>query len=147
MSYDTIEAGVLKIVRKVSGFNANNTSQGEYKVLGSGVRQAVILTPGPFTRSVVAAPRRLRQNWTVNLELWIPFITEISEIASLIRTKRQELLDELDKWPRLDNTAGVSNAFATGGQEPTIWNGENRRWWIQVILIQVEERSTVTLSE
>jgi hypothetical protein len=151
MSYDSVETGLRDVIRKITGYTATdqtaNVTKGDYRCLGFGVTKAVILTPGSFQREVVAAPRRLAQTWTVNLELWLPFRNEVSDIASDVRTARQVILDEIDKWPRLDGTTNVLDAFATGGQEPIIWQGENRRWWTQMIPVIIKERTTVTMSE
>ena len=151
MSYDVVETGLRDVIRKISGFTAiddsANVTKGDYRCLGFGVTKAVVLTPGSFSREAVAIPRRLAQNWTVNLELWLPFRNELSDIASDIRTVRQEVLDEIDKWPKLDATVGVLDAFANGGNEPITWQGENRKWWMQVIPVVIKERTNVILSE
>ena len=72
MSYDSVETGLRDVIRKITGYTATdqtaNVTKGDYRCLGFGVTKAVILTPGSFQREVVAAPRRLAQTWTVNLE-------------------------------------------------------------------------------
>jgi hypothetical protein len=147
MSYDVVETGLQGVIRKLSDYGTTNVSKGDYRILGAGVAKAVVLQPGPFIRNVAQAPRRLRQAWVVNLELFIPFTTELSDVASTLRTERQTIMDEVDKWPRLDATAGVIDAFIEGGGEPELWQGENRRWWVQKLRVTIEERTNVTLSE
>lgn len=95
----------------------------------------------------MAATRRIRTRWTIYAELYIPFTGEVSTIADNIRSDRQELLDHLDKYPTLNHASGVVSAFVTGATEPEVWLGEQRRWWRQVLRIEVEERSTATIAE
>lgn len=147
MSYDAVEDGAVAIAYKVKGFTSRNTSKGDYKILGRGITRALIFTPGPFQREVVATPRRLRQAWTIQLGLFIPFQGEVSSISSAIRVVRQTILDEFDQWPTLNSTTGVINAFITGGAEPELWQGENRSYWTQTLTLAIEERTTVTIAE
>lgn len=147
MSYDTVEAGLLSTIRLLSVYSSTNSSQGDYTVLGSGITRAVILTPGPFERSVQAIPRRMSTVWTANIELYVPFTVDISSIASAIRTERQTLIDHLDKYPTLNSTSGVVHAIVIGGQEPTQWVGESQQFWVQELLIRITENVTIAIAE
>ena len=101
MSYTSIETAALTVLRLLANYTATNSSVGDYRILGAGVDRAVVLTPGAVTeREVIAATRRMRIRWVVNLDLYIPFGRggELSDIAANIRTDRQEILDHLDKY-------------------------------------------------
>ncbi len=145
MSYETVEAGLLKVIRKADKFNASNSSAGDYRILGKGTRQAVVLNPGPFRKEVSAAPRRMAWTWNVNMELFIPFREELSVVASDLRVLRQALMDIIDAYPHLDDTSGVIEAVVESGGNPDLWQGENRRWWVQPIRVVIKERTTVTI--
>lgn len=147
MSYATAEAGLLTIIRKLAAFTTTNSSQGDYRILAKGVAKAVVLTPGGFSREVTAAPRRLRQAWIIDIEIFIPWTDQISTISAAVKSVRQNIMDEVDKYPTLDSTSGVINAFISGGSQPELWRGENRRWWVQTLRCDIEERSTVTIAE
>jgi len=147
MSYDSVESGLLTVIQLHADFTTTNSSKGDYRILGAGVSRGLILTPGPFRKAVTAAPRRMGFSWVVNLELFVPFKGELSTIATELRTIRQDLMDQIDKYPTLNSTSGVINAFVEGGGEPDLWQGENRRWWMQRMTVSIEERATVTIAE
>ncbi len=148
MGYNDVEAGLLAVVRLLDGYTEVNTSQGDYRILAKGVEKAVILQPGPIVqRNVQSAPRRMRTLWVIDMELVVPFSGEISTIASNIRTFRQSLIDHVDKYPTLDSVANVVHALIVSGAEPESWQGESRKWWVQRLRVDVEERSTVTIAE
>ncbi len=148
MSYKVVEDGLLTIIRLLANYDDNNSSNGDFRALGAGKQRVVVLQPGAIRdRSVVAAPRRIRTLWMINLNLFVSFQGEISTVAEAIRVDRQELIDQIDKYPTLNGTAGVVIAFVEGGGEPDHWVGENRSWWRQVLSISVEERATVTIAE
>ncbi len=147
MSYDSVETGLLDVIILHSDYSSDNATKGDYRILGAGVVKAVVLTPGTFSRSVTAAPRRMGTTWAINLELFIPFRRELSLIATELRTFRQDLIDQIDKYPKLNGTSGVIDAIVEGGSEPELWQGENQRWWVQKMRCIVKERVTVTIAE
>ena len=147
MSYKVVEDGLLAVIRKAKGFNANNTSGGDYRILAKGIRQAIVVNPGPFRKTVTAAPRRMGYSWVINVELFIPFEGELSQSAISLREIRQDLMDTVDQYPHLDNTAGVINTDLESGAEPDLWQGENRRWWVQRMRVVVEERAIIIIAE
>lgn len=148
MSYDVVEQGLLTIIRKATGFDVNNTSQGDYRILAEPREQYCILTPGPIrNRTLIGAPRYISTTWITNLELFVPYIDNLTEIWEELRTTRQYLIDTLDAYPRLDSTDGVVNAFLEGAQQPEIRRGEGRRWWFQALQVTIEERENRTILE
>ena len=147
MSYNTVEAGLATVIKLADGFDSSNVTQGDYRILAKGLSKAVVLSPGSFSSEVVAAPRRLRQSWIVDLDLFIPFTDEISSAAASVRSVRQTIMDKIDQYPTLNGTSGVINAFIASGSEPSAWRGENRRWWVQTLRVEIEERSTVSIAE
>ena len=149
MSYEVVEDGLRDVIRKLGNYDSSNCVTGNYRPLGGGKRRVVVLQPGAVPdRSIAAALRRIRTLWVVNIELYIRFRTDVSTIADDIRTDRQEIIDQVDKWPKLDATSGVVNAFITSVSEPEMWRlGESRNWWRQVLRCEIEERVNVTASE
>ena len=117
-------------------------------MLAAGVSRAVILQPGPIiTREVAQAPRRMRTLWAIDLELFIPWTGEISTISTQIRTDRQELIDHIDKYPTLNTISGVVHAIIKSGGEPQPGVLSGKNWWRQVLRLEVEERTSITIAE
>lgn len=147
MAYDTIETGLLTVIRLHADWSSANTSKGDYKVLGVGNSQAIVLQPGRIrTRSVSAAPRVIRTPWIINLELYLHFRGEIDEVFARCRTVRQTLIDHVDKYPTLNSTTGCINALITGGGEPDVIGAEGQ-WWRQLLTVDIEDRTVVTIAE
>lgn len=148
MSYDVVEGGLLTILRKATGFSVGNTSQGDYRILSESGERYCVLTPGPIrNRVLVGAPRYISTTWITNLELFIPYLDNLTEIWQELRTTRQHIIDTLDAYPRLDSTTGVVNAFLEGAQQAEIRRGEGRRWWFQALQVSIEERENRTILE
>ena len=151
MAYTVAENGLLTLIRDISGYDTSNTSIGDWRILASGIKKAVILNPGSvIQRDLHGAPRRVRTLWVVHIELWIPFRTDLSQINSDIRTERQNILDKIDQYPTLNGSANMINAMITSHDEPNIFDpmrGEGNRYWSQAFNCEVEERVSVTIAE
>lgn len=153
MSYDTVEDGLRDVIALLSNYSTTgataNLSQNDFRILNNGVSRAVVLQPGPIReRSVAQATRRMRTQWVINMSLFVPFTDEIVTIADAIKADRQELIDQIDKFPTLDLAAsGVVSALVEGGGEPEYWISGSPNWWRQVLRVVVEERATVTIAE
>ena len=148
MSYDTVESGLLTLIRVLSNYDTTNSDRGDYRVLMCGVPRAIVVNPGSIAnREVVALPRRIQTEWEIIIELFIPFAGEISTASAAIRADRQEILDHLDKYPTLNGVSGVVSAFVRGGGEPEVWAGESNSYWKQSMVMRVQENSTVVIAE
>jgi len=143
MSYSTCENALETIIKQVTGYSIANVTKGDYRILGHGVSKAVVLVPGAFTRNA-AAESWLRTAWIANIELYVPFTGDISTIASSIRTERQAIIDEVDKYPTLNSATGVVLARITGGGEPEMWVIGNKNFWKQILNCSIEERVVVS---
>ncbi|KAF0138175.1 MAG: hypothetical protein FD153_1482 [Rhodospirillaceae bacterium] len=146
MSYSVAESALETIVKLVTGYSASNVSKGDYKVLGTGQTKAVVLSPGPFRRTNMS-PGITNTDWMVLLELYIPFLTEISAIATAIRTERQAIIDKLDTYPTLNRASGIVLGALESGDEPELWQVGSRKWWRQVMRVTIREAGTVTYAE
>ena len=136
------------VIKLMSGYGATNVAQGDYKILGHGNTFGIVLQPGAILkRDIVAAPRRLQVIWVVNIELYIGFTGLISTVATDLRDKRQSLLNHLDKYPTLNSLSGCINAFIREGVEPIELPGDPKRWWVQILKMYIEERTTITIAE
>jgi len=146
MSYNTAESALITILTGIDGFSTANVKAGDYRCLKAGITKAIVLQPGPFTREHQAF-QYMRTQWTINIELYIPFGGEMSTVASNIRSVRQEVIDHLDKYPTLDGTAGIVLSLLQGAGEPEVWNDGRKYLFRQVMSLMVEERGTVEYAE
>ena len=148
MSYEAMEDGLLTLIRAMPDYSSSNASQGKWDVLATGNTQAIVLMPGPLvSREVMATPRRISNLWEIEINLYLQFQTDISDIANLIRDKRQDLIDTLDAYPTLNGVTGCVSAFIIGARQYETWIGESGSWWNQPILMHIRENTTVTILE
>lgn len=148
MSYASVESALLALIRQIPGYTDQNTSAGDYRVLGRGVSKAIVLVPGPIPqREVVASPRYMRTVWAIDIQLFIPFQGEISEVAQDIRQERQAIIDKIDQHPTLNRAPGVVSALVAYASEPLYWQGSGNFWWQQNLTCLVEERVSVSIQE
>lgn len=145
MSYKTCEDALAVVIRMLTNYTST-VSIGDYRVLGKGKMKAVILQPGPFTREMVSA-NRMRSVWKINAELFVGFTTDVSTVASSIRTERQDIIDKIDKYPTLNSTTGIVLAQIMEGGVPEVWAIGAGKWWKQTLVCTVEERATVNYAE
>ena len=150
MTYKTVQTGVDGVIRKISGYDTTNVKVDDYRILATGILKGVILRRGPARRTPISmgSPVTYDNRWTVNAELFVPFVDSTSGLADSVIVEAQKVIDEISKWPQLDGTAGVIDAVAEALTEPEEWlMGRNSRWWRQVVAITAQELIEVTLSE
>ena len=148
MSYESMENGLLTLIQAMSDYSSTNASSGDWVVLAKGNTQAIVLMPGPLLqREVIASPRKISQIWEIEINLYIQFQTDISNIANLIRDKRQDIIDTLDTYPTLNGVTGCVSAFITGARNFETWVGESGMWWTQPIIIQIRESIVRVIAE
>ena len=146
MSYSSVEDALKTLLQAVSGYSTDNVSEGDYRILGTGQTKAMVLQPGAFRRANMA-PGIQENQWTVNVELFIPFQDEISTIAAAIRTEVAAIIAKIDAYPTLNRTSGVLLGAIESGDEPEIWAVGSRRWWRQLLRVTIKEQTTVASSE
>lgn len=146
MSYDTVEAGAETLLKTVDGYQ-DAVSRGDYRILGTGLMKAVILNPGRFGPREMLSNQRVSNVWVINLELYISWSGEISDVKTAIRDERQAILDKIDKYPTLNSVAGVVFAMITEGDEPDLWQVGSKTWWKQTFYLRVKENQNITYAE
>ena len=148
MSYATVEADLLTVLRLHANYDGNNTAQGDYRQLARGGPRFVTLFPGAIpNRELIATPRRMGTTWEIQIQLFVPFTGEANTSNSTLITDRQDIIDHLDKYPTLNGSTGVVSALVTSAREPEPWRGESRNYWKTDIMYRVAERVTVTIAE
>lgn len=148
MSYPAGEALALTQLQQVSGFSANNTSRGKWKMLSSGKSDHYgILKPGSFKisdrsqigtlwRTIVMIYQRYKDDGTSLTDL------EANVDAVILRFRQYRKL--------ADTTGTISDSSVVEGSEVTeIWNkGANGPAWLrQDITIEWSEENHVTYAE
>ena len=155
MSYATVQAGVSAVIQKLSGYDTSNVKENDFRALDAG-KNAVVLRRGTSRHEDLTLgsgsgnTRTVRNRWRVKVELWIPQRTDHSTQRSDMVTVFDAIYTQLLKWPFLDGVSGVTDSKVTDAGEPeefTFGKGRSKRWWRQVINVDVDEIAEITLSE
>ena len=154
MGYSTVETALIAVIRKVSGYDTANVFADDYRVLARGKSSKAVVVrraPSQHTELTMGATPNIENLWVINAELFTASSPAHVDLASQILTESQKLVDEIRKWPNLDNTSGVINVDIEIQAEPEEgdFTGGNARskWWRQIIEVLATEIVTVTLSE
>ncbi len=148
MSYATIEAALSSVIQKITDFDGNNVSQGNWLILGHGKAKSVVLMPGPFTQEDSSMNGHTLITWIVDVELYILWSGEQATVVATLKTQRQLIVDEVNKFRKLDATSGVLNAIIQDGDavEP-FQSPDGAMFWKQTLRCQVLEDEDFTRSE
>lgn len=121
----TIQAAIQTLVQALGTFADADVTLGDYKVLGRGSSPYAIVLPGPFRGDRPGDWGQVRYIWTHYVEVWERFT---GDSYSAITTARQNVVDQLNKYPTLDGASGVKLATATAsGDTMFLWQrGQTR---------------------
>ena len=146
MGYTTAENALKTLIIAIDGYSADNVSISDYRILAKGITKAVVLEPASFDRGRKST-EYYSTLWRININLFVPFGGEMSTVAANIRTYRQELIDQLDKYPTLNGASNITISLLAGGGEPEIWNSNRQYIWRQVLVYEARETLIKTYSE
>lgn len=151
MTYATVQTGALAVLRKLSEFDTENSSENDYRILANGKAYHAILHRAPTdNRSMQDVPAngvyKKRSDRTVIIEVFARYTVDSLTTRQQLNTITQTILDHFDKWPNLDQTAGVieTDADITSRPEMSIVGGTD--FLTQEIRLNVIELESVTVA-
>jgi hypothetical protein len=151
MTYATVQTAALAVLRKLTEFDTENSSENDYRILASGKAYHAILKRGTTSnRSMQEIPANgvydKRSDRQVVIEVYCLHSVDSLTTRAQLNTITQTILDHFDKWPKLGQTAGVieTNADNASRPEDTIFGGRN--YLMQSIPLNVTELEAVTLA-
>lgn len=149
MSYATIEAKVQDLIQGLSAFDDDDVSLGDYRVLVRGSPTYAVLVPGPFEHEEYDSWGGRITRWDITIDLFVRDYADGTEYVDL-KTHRQSILDEIDKYPTLDGLTGVTLALIVVG-EPTrdVFDeaGGGPHFLLQRMTLRVTEHTLATGGE
>ena len=150
MSYATIEAKVQTLLQNLSLFVDEDVTRGDYRVLDQVGGPYCVLTPGGFTSNAAATSYGEKTSifWAVTLDLFVRHWGDGTEFTN-VQSNRQTIIDELAKYPTLDELEGVVYAAITGGDPPrTVYDDAGAAGWLmQRMTLEVHEKTDVSGGE
>jgi hypothetical protein len=151
MTYATVEAAVQTLIVAMTEFDSASVSRGDYKILDSGADDLAILTPGSFTKDEPgqAGARKSLRNWSVLVDLFRKYLDDETTWTNFVAT-RDALVDQLELYPSLNNTAGVTLVGVEAGSDPSeVYDDDDQGpfFIFQRIRIAVNERTNLSGGE
>lgn len=154
VGYETIQTALATVIKKRTGYSANNVTEDDYNVLAKGnPNRAVVLRRGPSeSRKLTMGNPYNRENiWAIFAEVFVASSPRHADLSAQVNKEALVIRDEILKWPQLDNTSGVVTIDVEIFDEPEegdFGGGRARsKWWRQVVEVLVIEIEAVTLSE
>ncbi len=145
--YSDVEALWLTRIRAISGYDENNTSRGDWRILDNGKASVyVILKPGSHTREMLTFKNR--QNvWQTIIEVWQKYRDDGSTLTNL-EANYNTLLSNLDQYPRLGDTGNtVQQGQVTAVNEVTQNPADAPQWLVATMIGTVNEEITISFQE
>ncbi len=117
MSYATVEAAALAVIRLHADYDTNNATAGDTSPLKKGYERVCRLLYGGGRREQLTI-KLMRHIWTVNVDVYVPYRGSIATLEANLATERDKIIEQLAKYPLLNNTAGVTSAEIINGDKP-----------------------------
>lgn len=138
MSYSTIETAALGVIRALADYDENNCTAGDSSKLKKGYERVVRLLYGGGSRAPLTLTT-LQDTWTINIDLYVPYRGQLLVLEAALATERQTIIDQLAKYPRLNNCSGVTDAEITNGDKPEPLASKKSVYRGQRLYLQVKE--------
>lgn len=156
MTYAAVQTKVLSLLQGLSQFDSNNSAESDFRVLAHGkVAYAVLLKgatgkPGSSGQLDVSDGQKSywrRDDYTVELSIFSRFVTDQLATRAALTDLADAVEAHFDKYPDLDNFAGIIDTRIDIVSEPDEWTVGSGNYWRQIINVEVVEISKVFLSE
>jgi len=146
MAYSTLQTALAAVIRKITGYDTTNCVENDIRGLGHGKNLFVVLYPGPMNQQPMTIRDATVIEWQTAVHLFVNWDGEqSSSVASLI-TERQKILDEVNKWPKLDAQSGIQQVLITTmGEVEEVRYGS--LWLREVLTVVIRETNTFARSE
>ena len=149
MSFEIMQSALQTLLATISGYTTANITLADYRALQKGYEKLIVLRPGTFTRNRLDFSGGRDNLWNVIVELFIKYKDD-AQVQNAIRDERQNIIDKVDQYSKLNNTDGCFHAMIISGAEPTPVFGEDGsgpHFLMQEMTCLIREFATVTEAE
>ena len=138
MSYSTVEAAAVEVLKKHADFTADNCKAGDLSPAKKGYERVARFLYGGV-RPEQLTLTLVKNIWTVNIDLYVPFRGQVAELEGRLATERQKIIDTFNLYPILNGTAGVQWARIINGATPEPLNPKKGSYRGQRLFLEVAE--------
>jgi hypothetical protein len=154
VSYAAVEAGALRVLRKLTEFDTGNSALNDFRILQQAKSYYVVIIRGTGNRAEIQQTdvqangslgrRHLRR---ITIRVFVPYTVDALVARTSLNSIVQTTLDKFDQYPHLDQTAGVMGTDADSLPRPEEYTYEDKRFFEQEIQLNVEFEERVTVLE
>ena len=138
MSYATVEAAVVTVIRTHADFDDTNCISGDSSPIKEGLERVVRVWYGTTRREEITCTL-MRHIWTVRIDLFVPYRGKIQNMEATMAAERQKVIDTLAKYPRLNSLAGITKAELLNGDSPEPLGTKKTAYRGQRMYLEVHE--------
>lgn len=117
MSYVTIEAAVLTVLRIDTDYTTDNSATGDMGKISKGLARVVNIKYGSSRREPLTITT-MRHLHTIFIDSYVPYAGRMPTLHSALNAERDKILTIFAKYPRLNATSGVYRAEIMNGDYP-----------------------------
>ena len=148
--YDQCETALQTILQGVSGLTSL-VKKSDYSPFDNGTAQFIVLQPDTFDSGESDIQDRMVYVWDILTEVYQKYTNETDTMTNF-RALRKAIVNELEKYPTLDNAAGVlERTFASEGGIVDVTDRQNDSivyYKMQTIRVKVtQEVTSITSGE
>ena len=146
MGYPDGEAAILTRLQAVSGFDADNTSRGDWRILNSGAsRQYGILRMGPWVNPTQAMTT-IRPEYRTVIELFYR-LKDDSTTATGLQGVIEDVTASLVTYRKMGDSTNVLRARVSGGGEMQETVVGNTTFFKSEVYIDWQAQNAITYAE
>jgi hypothetical protein len=117
MSYATVEAAAITVLKTHADYDATNCTSGDVSPIKKGLARVARIWYDSSRREPISVTL-MRHIWTLRVDLYVPYRGRIQDMEATMATERQKIIDTFAIYPRLNDLAGVTIAEILNGEAP-----------------------------
>ena len=153
MSYPAIQTNVLDVLQLMTEFDATNSTEKDFRVLGNSKDQYAVLmrgnSPGGGQQGILDGKKSYVRldDWVVDLHLFAKYTTNQLDTRELVDSLSDAIEAHFAAYPTLNGIDTIRRVEVDATQEPEPYTDGVEQFWRQLITIEVDEYSTVYVNE
>ena len=138
--YLDIENAVVEILRLHDDFNEYNCQRGGIEGIKKGAERLVRVMYDRISRQDLTI-RVMEHTWTIKVDIYVPYRGRIQDMEDSLAIERQKVIDQLARYPRLNNLSGVTRAEILNGDAPEPLGRKKTAYRGQRLYLEVKQIS------
>lgn len=106
MSFNSVQAGVIRTLTTHADYSSSNVFADDFRGLGAGNVRYVAISLGGVNNEDITF-RQVQTNWTVNLDVYTMRTGELATAVDNAQINMQNIIDTLNQYPFLNDSTGV----------------------------------------